>query len=536
MMKRIESRLNTTSAEFLANADHNRRLAEVFREKQQRARHDRPQRDIDRLRRQNKLTVRERLQHLLDPGTPFLELSSLAANEAYGGEVPGAACLTGIGIVSGREVVINAGDPSVKGGAWYPLTVKKTVRALDIALENRLPVVHLCDSAGGFLPLQADLFADRYYAGRIFRNQCQLSKMCVQQVAVVLGHCTAGGAYVPALSDYSVIVRGTGAIFLAGPPLVKAATGEEVTVDALGGADMHTSVSGTADYPASSEEEAIAIARDIVGQFRRQSEARVGWQEPEPPYYDPTELYGVLPRAIKQTFDMREVIARLVDGSRFHEYQPDYGKTLVCGYAYVWGCKIGVLANNGVLFNDSSLKGAHFIELCNQNRTPIVFLQNITGFMVGREYERRGITKDGAKLIMAVACSEVPKLTIMCHGSFGAGNYGMSGRAFDSRFLFSWPHSEIAVMGAEQAANTLADIKIRQLAKHGQNASIEQIESIREPVLAEFERKQSAYWSTSEIWDDGILDPVDTRNALGIALSASLHAPFGDPRYGVFRM
>jgi 3-methylcrotonyl-CoA carboxylase beta subunit len=536
MMKRIESRLNTASAEFLANAAHNRRLVEVFRENQQRARYERPQRDIDRLRQQNKLTARERLQHLLDPGTPFLELSSLAANEAYGGEVPGAACLTGIGIVSGREVVINAGDPSVKGGAWYPLTVKKTVRALDIAVENRLPVVHLCDSAGGFLPLQADLFADRYYAGRIFRNQCQLSKMCVQQVAIVLGHCTAGGAYVPSLSDYSVIVRGTGAIFLAGPPLVKAATGEEVTADALGGADMHTSISGTADYPASSEEEAIAIARDIVAQFNRQTQTPVEWQEPEPPYYDPTEIYGVLPRSIKQGFDMREVIARLVDGSRFHEYQPNYGKTLVCGYAHIWGYKVGVLANNGVLFNDSSLKGAHFIELCNQNRTPIVFLQNITGFMVGQEYERRGITKDGAKLIMAVACSEVPKLTVMCHGSFGAGNYGMSGRAFDSRFLFSWPQSQIAVMGAEQAANTLADIKIRQLAKHGQEASAADIDAIRTPVLAEFERKQSAYWSTSEIWDDGILDPVDTSNALGIALSASLHAPFGDPRYGVFRM
>jgi 3-methylcrotonyl-CoA carboxylase beta subunit len=536
MMKRIESRLNTTSGEFLANAEHNRRLAEGFREKQQRARHERPQRDIERLRQQNKLTVRERLQHLLDPGTPFLELSSLAANEAYGGEVPGAGCVTGIGIVSGREVVINAGDASVKGGAWYPLTVKKTVRALDIALENRLPVVHLCDSAGGFLPLQADLFADRYYAGRIFRNQCQLSKMRVQQVSVVLGHCTAGGAYVPALSDYSVIVRGTGAIFLAGPPLVKAATGEEVTADALGGADMHTSVSGTADYPASSEEEAIAIARDIVAQFNRQSKTRIEWQEPETPYYDPAELYGVLPRDIKQGFDMHEVIARLVDGSRFHEYQPNYGKTLICGYAHVWGYKIGVLANNGVLFNDSSLKGAHFIELCNQNQTPILFLQNITGFMVGREYERRGITKDGAKLIMAVACSEVPKFTVMCHGSFGAGNYGMSGRAFDSRFLFSWPQSQIAVMGAEQAANTLADVKIRQLAKHGQEADAGQIEAIRKPVLADFKRKQSAYWSTSEIWDDGILDPIDTSHALGIALSASLHAPFGDPRYGVFRM
>jgi len=535
-MNRIESRLNTQSAEFQANAEHNRRLAAEFREKQERARHARPQRDVERLAAQNKMPVRERIKLLLDPGTPFLEFSSLAANEAYDGDVPGAGCVTGIGIVSGREVVINAGDPSVKGGAWYPLTVKKTVRALDIAIENRLPVVHLCDSAGGFLPLQAELFADKYYAGRIFRNQCILSKMGVQQVAVVLGHCTAGGAYVPGLSDYNVIVRGTGAIFLAGPPLVKAATGEEVSVDELGGCDMHTSVSGTADYPASSEEEAIAIARDIVGQFKRPQKSAIEWLPPEAPLYDPAELYGILPRDIKQQFDMREVIARLVDGSRFHEYQPNYGKTLICGYAHLWGYKIGILANNGVLFNDSALKGAHFIELCNQNRTPILFLQNITGFMVGREYERRGITKDGAKMIMAVSCSEVPKFTVMCHGSFGAGNYGMSGRAFDSRFLFSWPQSQISVMGAEQAANTLADVKIRQLARQGKQLGEADIAAIREPVLGEFKRKQSAYWSTSEIWDDGILDPVDTRNALGICLSAALNTPILDPRYGIFRM
>jgi len=535
-MKRIESKLNTVSADFQANAAHNRRIIEEFRERQRKARDDRPQRDIDRLRQQNKLLVRERLQLLLDPGTPFLELSSLAANDAYEGDVPGAACVTGIGIVSGLEVVINAGDASVKGGAWYPLTVKKTVRALDIAIENRLPVVHLCDSAGGFLPLQADLFADKYMAGRIFRNQCILSKMGVQQVSVVLGHCTAGGAYVPGLSDYNVIVRGAGAIFLAGPPLVKAATGEENTVDELGGCDMHTSVSGAADYPASSEEEAIAIARDIVAQFKQPQKSVIGWQRPEAPYYDPGELYGILPRDIKQQFDMKEVIARLVDGSRFHEYQPNYGKTLICGYAHLWGYKIGILANNGVLFNDSSLKGAHFIELCNQGRTPILFLQNITGFMVGREYERRGITKDGAKMIMAVSCSEVPKFTVMCHGSFGAGNYGMSGRAFDSRFLFSWPQSQTSVMGAEQAANTLADVKIRQLAKQGKKLSQADIDAIRGPVLGEFKRKQSAYYTTSEIWDDGMLDPVDTRNALGISLSAALNAPIGDPRYGVFRL
>ena len=535
-MRRIESRINPASAEFQANAAHHRALAAAFRERQRAARDDRPARDIERLRGQKKRLVRERLALLLDPGTPFLEFSSLAANEAYDGEVPGAACVTGIGIVSGKECVISAGDASVKGGAWYPLTVKKIVRALDIALENRLPVVHLCDSAGGFLPLQADLFADKQMAGRIFRNQCQLSKLGVQQVSVVLGHCTAGGAYVPALSDYNVIVRGTGAIFLAGPPLVKAATGEENTVDELGGCDMHTRVSGTADYPAGSEEEAIAIARDIVAQFKQPQKAAIGWQPPEAPFYPAEELYGILPRDIKQQFDIREVIARLVDGSRFHEYQPNYGQTLVCGYAHLWGYKIGILGNNGVLFNDSSLKGAHFIELCNQNRTPLLFLQNITGFMVGREYERRGITKDGAKMIMAVSCSEVPKFTVMCNGSFGAGNYGMSGRAFDSRFLFSWPQSQVSVMGAEQAANTLADVKIRQLARQGRQLGDAEIAAIRDPVLAEFKRKQSAYWSTSEIWDDGILDPVDTRNALGIAISAALNAPIAEPGYGVFRM
>lgn len=535
-MKRIVSTLNTSSQAFRENAEHNRSLAQAFRDKQDAVRHQRPQRDIDRLRRQNKLTIRERLDLLLDAGTPYLELSSLAANEAYGGDVPAAAVVSGIGVVSGREVMIIGGDASVKGGAWYPLTVKKIVRALDIAIENRLPVVHLCDSAGGFLPEQAEIFADKYYAGRIFRNQCKLSKMGVQQVSVVLGHCTAGGAYVPGLSDYNVIVRGTGAIFLAGPPLVKAATGEEVTVDELGGADMHTSVSGTADYPASTEEEAIAIARDIVAQFKTPQKANIEWQEPEAPYYDPAELYGILPRDIKQQFDMHEVIARLVDGSRFHEYQPKYGTTLICGYAHLWGYKVGIMANNGVLFNDSALKGAHFVQLCNQARTPIIFLQNITGFMVGKHYEEQGITKDGAKMIMAVSNCEVPKFTVMCHGSFGAGNYGMSGRAFDSRFLFTWPQHEISVMGAEQAANTLADVKVRQLAREGKTLTEAEIAEIRDPVLADFKRKSSAYWSTSEIWDDGILDPVDTRNALGIAISAALNTPIQTPGYGVFRM
>ena len=535
-MRRIESRLNTQSPQYKTQFAHNSALAVAFREKQRAAREDRPARDVERLRRQDKLLVRERLAELLDPGTPFLELSSLAANMAYDGEVPGAAQVSGVGIVSGREVIIHADDASVKGGSWYPLSVKKIVRTLDIAIENRLPVVHLCDSAGGFLPLQSQLFADKYYAGRIFRNQSILSKMGVQQVAIVLGHCTAGGAYVPALSDYSVIVRGTGAIFLGGPPLVKAATGEEVSVEDLGGADMHTSVSGVADYPASSELHAIAIAREIVGRFHRPEKARIEAADPEPPYYDPQELYGVLPVDQRVQFDMREVIARIFDGSRFHEYQANYGKTLICGYARLWGMEVGVLGNNGVLFNDSALKGAHFIELCNQNRTPLIFLQNITGFMVGREYERAGITKDGAKMIMAVACSEVPKLTVVVNGSFGAGTYGMSGRAFDSRFMFSWPQSQVSVMGAEQAAGVLTDVKIRQLAREGKKLSDAEIAHIREPVLADYKAQMSAYYATSELWDDGILDPVDTRNALAIALSAALNTPIEKPRYGVFRM
>jgi 3-methylcrotonyl-CoA carboxylase beta subunit len=535
-MRRWESLIDPGSAEFAANAAHHRGLAGELRRRQDEARVRRPQRDLDRLARQGKTPLRERLDALLDPGTPFLELSTLAANQAYGGEVPGAGQLSGIGVVSGREVIIHADDPAVKGGAWYPLSVKKMVRTLDIAIENRLPVIHLCDSAGGFLPLQAEFFADRYYAGRIFRNQSILSKMGVPQVAVVMGHCTAGGAYVPALSDYSVIVGGTGAIFLGGPPLVKAATGRDETVEEIGGAEMHTSVSGTSDYPADNEMHAIAIARDIVGRWTKSTKADVDHVPPEPPFYDPQELYGILPKDQRHQFDMHEVIARMVDGSRFHEYQPAYGRTLVCGFARIWGYQVGILANNGVLFNDSSLKGAHFIELCDKNRTPLVFLQNITGFMVGSEYERRGITKDGAKLVMTVACASVPKFTINCNGAFGAGLYGMAGRAFDPRFTFAWPNSQISVMGAEQAANVLAEVKIRQRAHDGESLSPEAIAAIRDPILEGYRSQQSAYHATSELWDDGILDPVDTRNALGIAISASLNAPIGEPGYGVLRL
>ncbi|MFT3696721.1 MAG: carboxyl transferase domain-containing protein [Kofleriaceae bacterium] len=530
----LRSQLRTDSDEFRTRYQRNHQLAAELHAKQHAARHVRPQRDLDRLAAQNKQSARARLDKLLDPATPFLELSTLAGITSENGEAPGASCITGIGIVSGREVMIHAADPSIKGGAWYPLSVKKIIRALDIALENNLPVVHLCDSAGGFLPLQSELFPDRYMAGRIFRNQALLSQRGHKQLSLVFGHCTAGGAYIPALSDYSVIVRGTGAVFLGGPPLVRAATGEVVTADELGGANLHTQISGTCDYPAATEDEAIAIGREIVSHWSTPAKVlqRVAT---EPPRYDPSELYGIIPDDIKKSFDMREVIARLVDGSRFHEYQPAYGTTLICGFAHLHGYPVGILANNGVLFNESALKGAHFIELCNQNGTPLLFLQNITGYMVGREYEARGITKDGAKMIMAQSCSSVPKLTLMCHASFGAGNYGMCGRAYDGRFLFAWPNHQIGVMGGDQAANTLVEVKRAQLARAG---AIDEaiLTKTRDETLAGFTSQMSAYHSTSELWDDGVLDPIHTRDALAIALTVALNTPFGDQRYGVFRM
>jgi 3-methylcrotonyl-CoA carboxylase beta subunit len=534
-MARLQSTLQTGSAEFRRNYAHNRRLAAELHERQRAARHERPQKDVERLARQGKMMPRERVEKLLDPATPFLEFSTLAANMAYGGEAPSASVITGIGMVQGREVIICAHDSSIKGGAWYPLSVKKIVRCLEIAIENRLPVIHLCDSAGGFLPLQSELFPDKHMAGRMFRHQCVLSELGVKQLALVFGHCTAGGAYIPALSDYSVIVRGTGAVFLGGPPLVKAATGEIVSADDLGGCDLHTQVSGTCDYPAGSEDEAIAIGREIVAQWQRPRKWAAQQDAAEPPYYDPDELYGIIPDDIKRAFEMREVIARLVDGSRFHEYQPAYGTTLVCGYANIWGYKVGILANNGVLFNDSALKGAHFIELCNQNETPLVFLQNITGYMVGREYEARGISKDGAKMIMAQVGSRVPKFTVMCHGSFGAGNYGMCGRAYDGRLLFSWPNHQIGVMGGEQAAKTLAEVKLKQLERQGREVDQTTLDAVYHETLEAYQHQLSAWYSTSELWDDGLLDPVDTRNALGVGLSAALNAPLGDKGYGVFR-
>ncbi|MBX4918081.1 acyl-CoA carboxylase subunit beta [Rhizobium bangladeshense] len=535
-MQRIASLVDVNSQEFHLNELHNRRLAAELNERQRAVRFDRPERDRERLRRQNKHFVRDRVEALLDPETPFLELSTLAANEAYNGGVPSAAQVVGIGIVAGREVIVHADDPSVKGGAWYPLSVKKIVRSLDIAIENRLPVVHLCDCGGGFLPLQAELFADRHHAGRIFRNQSILSKMGVPQVALVMGHCIAGGAFVPALSEYNIIVQGSGAIFLGGPSVVKVATGQHVSVDELGGADMQTTVSGTADYIAHSEMHAIAIARDLVGRINRPEKISIDRVAPEPPAYDASELYGIIPRDPRVHFDMREILARLVDGSRFHEYQPLYGRTLVCGFARLHGYQIGVLANNGVLFDDSALKGAHFIQLCDMNRTPLFFLQNITGFMVGSEYERRGITKNAAKLLMAVSGAAVPKFTVICNHSHGGGTFAMAGRAFDPRFLFTWPQAQISAMGADEATRVLTDVKAKQMAADGRRLSAEEYEVTRQSILEEYRERSSAYYATSEILDDGILDPVDTRNALAIALSASLNAPTETPHYGIFRM
>ena len=536
-MRRIHSNVDPVSVQFRRFEAHNRALADELHDRQFAARHTRPQRDIDRLRKQKKLLPRERIERLLDPDTPFLELSTLAANAAYDGTVPGAGVITGVGIVNGREVMVHANDSTVKAGAWYPLTVKKMVRCLDIAVENHLPMVHLVDSAGAFLPLQSEIFPDRYMAGRLFRQQCALSKLGVPQVAVVCGHCTAGGAYVPTLSDYSIMVRGTGGVFLGGPPLVKAATGEEVSAEELGGADVHSAISGTADYAVNSEQEGIALAQEIVGSLARPKKASVDRREPEAPYYDPQELYGVVPEDVKQQFDLREVIARVVDGSRFHEFKPDYGVTAVCGYAFLWGYKVGIVGNNGVLFSDSARKCTQFMMLCNRDGVPVIFLQNITGFMVGRDYEHGGITKDGAKMVMTTANLDVPKFTVIVNASYGAGNFAMCGRAYDPRLMFTWPNSKISVMGAEQAAKTLTQIKVASLRKQGRELGDDDARQINEEIVGAYERQSSAYYATSELWDDGIIDLPDTRNALGMAISISLNAPFATgTNLGVLRI
>jgi 3-methylcrotonyl-CoA carboxylase beta subunit/propionyl-CoA carboxylase len=491
---------------------------------------------VERHREQGKLPVRERIDKLLDPGSPFLELSPLAAWGLYDNDAPAAGVVTGIGRVSGREVVVVANDGTVKGGTYYPMTVRKHVRAQQIALENRLPCVYLVDSGGAFLPLQADVFPDREHFGRIFFNQARMSAERIPQIAVVMGSCTAGGAYVPAMSDETIIVKGTGTIFLGGPPLVKAATGEDVSAEELGGADVHTRLSGVADYLAEDDEHALHLARTVVGTLHTAKRMPADLTAPEDPLYDPAEIYGIVNADTRQPYEVREIIARIVDGSRFDEFKERYGTTLVTGFARLHGMLAGIVANNGVLFSESALKATHFIELCNLRGIPLVFLQNITGFIVGRQYERAGIAKDGAKMVHAVANSVVPKFTVIIGGSFGAGNYGMCGRAYEPRLLWMWPNARISVMGGEQAAGVLATVKRDQLAREGRELTAEEEQAIRGPILEKYDREGSPYYSTARLWDDGILDPAQTRQALALGLSAAYNAPIPDARFGVFRM
>ncbi|WP_199096217.1 carboxyl transferase domain-containing protein [Dyella sp. ASV21] len=483
-----------------------------------------------------KLLPRERIRALLDPGSPFLELSPLAAHGMYDDAAPAAGIITGIGRVNGIEVVVVANDATVKGGTYFPMTVKKHLRAQEVALENRLPCIYLVDSGGAFLPLQDEVFPDKEHFGRIFYNQARMSGLGIPQIAVVMGSCTAGGAYVPAMSDETIIVREQGTIFLGGPPLVKAATGEVVDAEALGGADVHTAVSGVADHYAENDAHALSIARDIVASLNRKKAMPLALRAPSEPLFPTEDLYGVIPQDTRRPFDIREVIARIVDGSEFHEFKARYGKTLVCGFAHIHGYPVGIVANNGILFAESALKGAHFIELCNQRNVPLVFLQNITGFMVGKKYENAGIAKDGAKMVTAVACSHVPKLTVVIGGSFGAGNYAMCGRAYGARFLWMWPNARISVMGGEQAASVLATVRRDGIEAAGKSWSAEDEEAFKAPIRDQYERQGHPYYASARLWDDGIIDPADTRRVLGLAISASLNASIEPQRYGVFRM
>ena len=535
-MEVLDTHLDTASDDFRDNAQRIQSLVDELNARLATAKQGGGEKYLARHVEQGKMPPRERIASLLDPDTPFLELSTLAANGMYDDEAPAAGIITGVGRIQGRECLIIANDATVKGGTYFPITVKKHLRAQEVALQNNLPCIYLVDSGGAFLPLQADVFPDREHFGRIFYNQANMSALGVPQVAVVMGSCTAGGAYVPAMSDEAIIVKNTGTIFLGGPPLVKAATGEEVTAEELGGADVHTRISGVADHFAEDDPHAISILRNIVENLRvdkHEPDTRI---EPEAPLYDPKELYGVIPRDLRKPYDVREIIARIADGSRFQEFKERYATTLVTGFARIFGYKVGILANNGVLFSESALKATHFIELCNQRRIPLVFLQNITGFMVGRQYERGGIAKDGAKMVHAVANATVPKFTVIIGGSFGAGNYGMCGRAYSPRFLWMWPNARISVMGGEQAAGVLTTVKRDQLARAGKELSQEEERAIADPVLAKYETEGSPYYSTARLWDDGVIDPADTRTYLGLGLSIAYNAPIETPRFGVFRM
>ncbi len=546
-MPTLPTTVDPASPSFAANRAHHLALRDDLRDQHARAALGGPEEARRRHTARGKLLPRERVEALLDPGSPFLELSPLAAHGVYDDAAPGAGLITGVGRVAGRQVVVVANDATVKGGTYFPLTVKKHLRAQEVARDNRLPCVYLVDSGGAFLPLQDEVFPDREHFGRIFRNQAQLSALGCGQIAVVLGSCTAGGAYVPAMSDETIIVREQGTIFLGGPPLVKAATGEEVTAEELGGGELHARTSGVVDHLAVDDAHALALARDAVATLPTRTAHRdaaldgagpleLELRPPEPPAYDPEELYGIVPSDVRQPYPVREVIARIVDGSRFHEFKPLYGETLVTGFAHIHGIPVGIIANDGILFRESALKGAHFIQLCDQRRIPLLFLQNIAGFMVGREYEAGGIAKDGAKLVTAVACARVPKLTVVIGGSFGAGNYAMCGRAYDPRFLWMWPNARISVMGGEQAATVLATVKRDRIEADGGDWSSTEEERFKAPIRATYEGQGHPYHATARLWDDGLIEPAQTRDVVGLGLAAAVDAPVGAIRRGVLRM
>ncbi len=532
----LTSHINTRSPEFTANTDamleQVRHLRALLAQVQQGGGAKAQERHTSR----GKLLPRERINRLLDPGSAFLEVGQLAAHEVYGEDVPAAGVIAGIGRVEGVECMILANDATVKGGSYYPLTVKKHLRAQTIAKENRLPCIYLVDSGGANLPRQDEVFPDREHFGRIFFNQANMSAMGIPQIAVVMGSCTAGGAYVPAMSDETIMVRNQATIFLAGPPLVRAATGEVVSAEDLGGADVHCKTSGVADHYAEDDEHALALARRCISNLNWRKQGQLNNREPQPPLYASDEMYGVIPADAKQPFDVREVIARLVDGSQLDEFKALFGSTLVCGFAHLNGYPLAIIANNGILFAESAQKGAHFIELACQRGIPLLFLQNITGFMVGQKYEAGGIAKHGAKLVTAVACAKVPKFTVIIGGSFGAGNYGMCGRAYDPRFLWMWPNARIGVMGGEQAAGVLAQVKREQAERSGQQLSAKDEAAIKQPILAQYEQQGHPYYSSARLWDDGVIDPAQTREVLALALSASLNAPIEPTQFGVFRM
>ncbi|WPZ34124.1 carboxyl transferase domain-containing protein [Thalassobaculum sp. OXR-137] len=532
----IRSAVDTRSDGFRQNAERTAALVEELREKVRAVNLGGGDRARERHLSRGKLLPRDRVRTLLDPGAPFLEFSQLAAEGMYGGEVPGAGIVTGIGRVGGRECVVVCNDATVKGGTYYPITVKKHLRAQDIARENNLPCVYLVDSGGANLPNQDEVFPDRDHFGRIFYNQAQMSAEGIPQIAVVMGSCTAGGAYVPAMADESIIVKGQGTIFLGGPPLVKAATGEVVSAEDLGGADVHSRISGVTDHMAQNDPHALSLARRIVENLNRRKPANVEMRDPEPPAYDPAELYGIMPDDLRKPIEIREVIARLVDGSELDEFKPLYGTSLVTGFARIHGYPIGIVANNGILFSESAQKGAHFIELCAQRGIPLLFLQNITGFMVGRKYEAGGIAKDGAKLVTAVATAAVPKFTVIVGGSFGAGNYGMCGRAFGPRMLYTWPTARISVMGGEQAANVLGQVRRDGLEARGESWSAADEEAFKAPIREQYETQGHPYYATARLWDDGILDPAETRTVLALSLSAALNREIGQTKFGLFRM